>query len=80
MYKAPARWHGRSKLIGGQCCRLWGRLTRNPDREFQGEQLIIAGKLEAYYAAGRTDASTGPRALLIGGGFIDRRRAFHVVA
>lgn len=74
MYESRARWQGRSKLIRGRCCRLWGRVTGNPDREFQGEQLIIAGKLEAYYARGRPQTDVGP------GGFIDRRRSFYVVA
>jgi len=79
MYTSQIRWHGRSKLIGGWCCRAWGRLIRSPDREFQGDQLIIAGKLEAYYADGRAGASTPRRTVRISG-FIDRRRSFHVVA
>ena len=72
MYESHVRWQGRSKLIRGRCCRLWGRVTGNADREFQGEQLIIAGKLEAYYAGGRTQAHVRPG--------VDRRRSFYVVA
>ena len=74
MYNTQAQWQGRWKQFGGRFCRLWGRLTRNPAREFRGEQMIIAGKLESYYAGARGDR----RASRIGD-FIERRRMFHVV-
>ncbi len=74
MYNTQALWQGRCKQFGGRFCRLWGRLTRNPAREFRGEQMIIAGKLESYYAG----ASGDRRASRISS-FIERRRVFHVV-
>ena len=74
MYNTQALWQGRCTQFGGRFCRLWGRLTRNPAREFRGEQMIIAGKLESYYAG----ASGDRRASRIGA-FIERRRIFHVV-
>ena len=79
MYKDHVRWRGSCKRLSGRCCRLWGRLTGNRDREFQGEQLIIAGKLEAYFAASRKGTPSTRRGLR-SGGFIDRRRSFYVVA
>jgi hypothetical protein len=74
MYNTQAQWQGRCKQFGGGFCRLWGRLTRNPGREFRGVQMIIAGKLERYYAG----ASGDRRASRIFG-FSERRRTFHVV-
>jgi hypothetical protein len=74
MYNTQAQWQGRCRQFGGRLCRLWGRLTRNPAREFRGEQMIIAGKLERYYAGANGDR----RASRIGG-FTERRRIFHVV-
>ena len=79
MYKSQMRWRSRTKLVGGACCRLWGRLTRNPDVEFHGDQLIVAGKLEAYYARSGVRALPKLRAMRTGG-FSERRRSFHVVA
>jgi len=79
MHNSRSHWQGRSKLIGGKCYRWWGRLTGNPGLEFQGEQLVIASKLKAYHARSRTGASTGRHAGR-SGGFVERRRSFHVVA
>ena len=74
MHYTQAQWQGRCKQFGGRFRRLWGRLTRNPGHEFRGEQMIIAGKLERYYAGARGDR----RASRIGV-FSERRRLFHVV-
>ena len=79
MYSTQAQWLGRCRQVSGRFCKLWGRLTRNPDREFSGDQLIIGGKLDVYYANGAA-AARGDRRQSRIGSFIERRRSFHVVA
>jgi uncharacterized protein YjbJ (UPF0337 family) len=79
MNSNQAKWQGRCKQAGGTLYRLWGRLTRDSDCEFRGNQLIIEGKLQAYYACGRVAAHGDRRQSRIGS-LIERRRAFHVVA
>ena len=69
-----ATWKGCCKQVGGRVCKLWGRITRNAAREFRGDQFIIEGKLEEYYAS----AIDGRASRF--GGFAERRRSFHVVA
>jgi hypothetical protein len=79
MVSTGVQWRGRSKQVGGRFRKLWGRMTRNADCEFGGDLLIIAGKLEAYYASGGAGARGARRQSRIGS-FIERRRSFHVVA
>lgn len=79
MYSTGAQWRGRCKQASGRFGKLWGRLTRNADGEFRGDLLIIAGKLEVYYASGCAGAHSDRRQSRIGS-FIERRRSFHVVA
>jgi hypothetical protein len=79
MVNDGVQWWARSKQVGGRFRKLWGRVTRNADCEFRGQLLIIAGKLEAYYASGCAGAPGVRRQSRIGG-FIERRRSFHVVA
>ena len=79
MVSTGAQWRGRSKQAGGRFCQLWGRLTRNSDWLFRGDLLIIAGKLEAYYASGCAGARGARRQSRIDS-CIERRRSFHVVA
>ena len=74
-----AKWHGRCKQAGGRLRQWWGRLSRDSAGEFRGDQLIIEGKLQAYYACGRV-AARGDRRQSCIGSLIERRRAFHVVA
>ena len=79
MVSTGAQWRGRSKQARGRFRKLWGRVTRDTDCEFRGDLLIIAGKLQAYYASEYAGARGAHRQSRIGS-FIERRRAFHVVA
>ena len=79
MYNTGTQWQGRSKQVGGRFRKLWGRITGNADCEFRGDLLIIAGKLESYYASGCAGARADRRQSRIAS-FIVRRRSFHVVA
>lgn len=76
MVITQAGWQGRCKQFGGKVGKLWGRITRNAAREFRGDQSIIEGKLEEYYAV--SGLARGPAARTRG--FVERRRSFHVVA
>lgn len=79
MVNDGVQWRARSKQVSGRFRKLWGRATRNADCEFRGELLMIAGKLEAYYASGWAGARGARRQSRIST-FIERRRSFHVVA
>jgi uncharacterized protein YjbJ (UPF0337 family) len=46
---------GRWKQMRGRIHKVWGKLTRNPCAEFLGEQDIMEGKLEEYYASRNGD-------------------------
>lgn len=35
---------------------MWGKLTHNPYEEFLGEQEIVKGKIEEYYARKSCDS------------------------
>ena len=64
-----ATWKGRCKQMGGKVCKLWGRITRNAAHEFRGDQFIIEGKLEEYYAGHAVSRGRPSRF----GGFAERR-------
>ena len=46
---------GRWKQMRGSIHKMWGKLTHYPGAEFLGEQNIMEGKLEEYYAGRCSD-------------------------
>ena len=46
----------RRKQMRGSIRKLWGKLIHDPYEEFFGEQIMMEGKLEEYYA-GRSSGS-----------------------
>ncbi len=63
---------GRRQQMRGKFKKLWGRLTHNPYCEFLGEQDIIEGKLDEYYAR-RSGDSHGALRPRTGKRYIGRR-------
>lgn len=52
---------GRRKQIRGKIQKMWGKLTHNSYEEFLGEQEIMEGKIEEYYARKSCDSRGTPR-------------------
>ena len=64
---------GRWKQMRGRIQKMWGKLTHNPYEEFLGEQEIVEGKIEEYYARKSGDSRGTFRPARTGNSYAGRR-------